>query len=81
VPRPTRDRQDGRSGSRATIEPHGAHHRRVTGQTGARETIERHCYGFWRGLMDAKGSRASWQVGFLADLRAGRVSTDLDRAA
>jgi hypothetical protein len=54
---------------------------RVIGQTGAKVTIERHGYEFWRGLMDAKGWQAPRQVGFLGDLRAGRALADLDRAA
>ena len=60
---------------------HGTHHMRVIGQTGARVTIERHGYDFWRGLMDAKGWQAPRQVSFLDDLRAGRMLADLDRAA
>jgi hypothetical protein len=65
----------------ATVTTHGSHHMRVIGQTGARVTIARHGYAFWRGLMDAKGWQAARQVNFLDDLRAGRVLADLDRAA
>ena len=54
---------------------------RVIGQTGARVTIERHGYAFWRGLVDAKGWQASRQVSVLDDRRAGRVPADLNRAA
>ncbi len=54
---------------------------RVIGQTGARVTIERHGFDFWRGPMDAKGWLAPRQVSFLDDLRASRVVADLDRAA
>jgi hypothetical protein len=53
----------------------------VTGQAGARVTIARHGYEFWRGLMDAKGRQAPRQVGVLDGLRAGRALADLDRAA
>ena len=59
-------------GGVATVATHGTHHMRVIGQTGARVTIERHGYEFWRGLMAAKGWTAPRQVCFLDDLRAGR---------
>lgn len=65
----------------ATVTAHGTHHMRVIGQTGARVTIERYGYDFWRGLMAAKGWQAPRQVNFLDDLRAGRMLADLDRAA
>ena len=68
-------------GGGATVTTHGTHHMRVIGQTGARVTIERHGYDFWRGLMDAKGCTAPRQVSFVDDLRAGRMLADLDRAA
>jgi len=54
---------------------------RVIGQTGARVTIARHGYAYWRGLMDGKGWQAPRQASFLDDLRAGRMLADLDRAA
>jgi hypothetical protein len=63
------------------VTTHGTHHLRVIGQTGARVTIERRGYNYWRGRMDAKGWTAPRQVGFLDDLRAGRMLADLDRAA
>jgi hypothetical protein len=63
------------------LRPRGTHHMRVIGQTGARVTIERHGYGFWRGLMDAKGWKAPHQVSFRDDLRVGRMLSDLNRAA
>jgi hypothetical protein len=68
-------------GGVATVTTHGTHHMRVIWQTGARVTIERHGYAFWRGLMDARGWQAPRQVSFLDDLRAGRMLADLDRAA
>jgi hypothetical protein len=68
-------------GGVATVTTHGTHHMRVIGQTGARVTIERHGYDFWRGLLDAKGWTAPRQVSFLDDLRAGCIQADLDRAA
>jgi hypothetical protein len=68
-------------GGAATVTTHGAHHMRIIGQTGARVTIARHGYDFWRGLMDAKRWAAPREVSFLDDLRAGRVLADLDRAA
>ena len=64
-------------GGVATVTTHGTHHMRAIGQTGARVTIERHGYAFWRGLMDAKGWQAPRQVSFLDDLRAGRMLADL----
>src|SRR5215211_6643266 len=66
-------------GGVATVTTHGSHHMCVIGQTGARVTIERHGYAFWRGLMDAKGWKAPRQVSVLDDLRAGRMLADLDR--
>src|SRR5215217_1358166 len=68
-------------GGVATVTTHGTHHMRVIGQTGARVTIERHGYTYWRGLMDAKGWQAPRQVNFLDGRRAGRMLADLDRAA
>jgi hypothetical protein len=68
-------------GGVATVTTHGTHHMRVIGQTGARVTIDRHGYDYWRGLMDAKGWTAPRKPDLLADLAAGRALAELDRAA
>lgn len=68
-------------GGVATFTTHGAHYMRIIGQTGARVTVGRYGYAFWRGLMDAKGWQAPRQVSFLDDLRAGHALAELERAA
>jgi hypothetical protein len=59
-------------GGTATVSVHGTHHMRVIGQTGARVTIDRYGFDYWRGLVTAKGWTAPRRASFLDDLRAGR---------
>jgi hypothetical protein len=68
-------------GGMATLTTHGVHHFCVIGQTGAKVTIERHGYAFWRGIVAGKGLTASRKPHLLSNLAAGRALADLRRAA
>jgi hypothetical protein len=68
-------------GGMATLHKHGRRHFATIGSAGARVTIERHGYDYWRGLVDAKGWTPPRQVTFLDDLRAGRALAALAAAA
>jgi hypothetical protein len=65
----------------ATFARHGAAHMRAIGRAGYAAAVEACGVGYVSGLLKAKRWDGPRRPDLLADLAAGRVLADLDRAA
>jgi hypothetical protein len=74
-------RRIGQTGGLATYQRHGSAHMRAIGKAGYRAAVANHGVAHVAGILAAKGWHGPRQPDLLADLRAGRLLADLDRAA
>ena len=71
----------GQTGGMTTVARYGAAHMRAIGKAGYRATVKAHGVAYVNGILDAKQWRGPRRPDLGADLAAGRVLADLDRAA